>query len=159
MALGHGNFLQGLKEFKALLSRDQRSMLKNKIFQINSNCAFSSGNHVAHLRSLLLQNIVFTIEFMSSQQVTLKEKERDNADLQRRINTLSAEERQADEKLARLQADLDRELVAKRSWKGELDHLRTEFQATESVLWQELFWAWEELENKGSELKKKDSEL
>jgi len=40
-----------------------------------------------------------------------------------------------------------------------LDHLQTEFQATESVLRQELFQDQEELENKGSELKKKDFEL
>ena len=40
---------------------------------------------------------------------------------------MSAEEREADEKLARLQADLDCELVARQSRKGELDHLWTEF--------------------------------
>ena len=49
--------------------------------------------------------------------------------------------------------------MAKQNRKGELDHLQTEFQATESVLRQELFQDQEELENKGSELKKKDFEL
>jgi len=41
----------------------------------------SFGNHVAHPGSLLLQNVVFTIEFLGSLQVILKEKERANADL------------------------------------------------------------------------------
>ena len=96
---------------------------------------------------------------MGNEHVTLKEKERVNADLQRRINALSAEKREANEKLAKLQADLDRELVAQRSREGEFDRLRMEFQAIELVLQQELFQAREELEKKGSELAKKDSEL
>ena len=53
----------------------------------------------------------------------------------RRIDTLSAKKREADEKLAKLQADLDCKLVAQLSRKGKLDWLRKEFQATESVLW------------------------
>ena len=134
VAIGHGDFLQGLKEFKALLSRDQQRKLENEIFRVSSNCTLSSGNHVAHPGSLLLQNIIFTIELLGSQQIALKEKERANADLQKRVEALSAEKREADEKLVMLQADLDRELVAQRSREGELDQLWTEFQATESVL-------------------------
>jgi len=42
----------------------------------------------------------------------LKEKERANADLLRRVDALSVEKREANEKLAKLQADLHRELVA-----------------------------------------------
>ena len=85
-------------------------MLKNEIFQINSNCTLSSDNHVAYLKSFLLQNVVFTVEFLGSQQVALKEKERGNDDLQRRINALIDEKR-------------DCKFVAKQSRGGELDRL------------------------------------
>jgi len=61
---------------------------------------------VAHPGSLLLQNTIFTIELLGSQQVALKEKERANADLQRRIDALSVEKKEVDQKLSRLQADL-----------------------------------------------------
>ena len=54
---------------------------------------------------------MFIVKLLGSQQVALKEKKRDNSDLQRRFNTLFVEKREADEKLAMLQADLDRELV------------------------------------------------
>ena len=64
---------------------------------------------------------------MGSQQIALKEKERDNADLLRMIDALSVEKIEANEKLAKLQADLDRGLVAQRSQEGELDRLRKEF--------------------------------
>jgi len=40
---------------------------------------------------------VFTIEFFDSQQVALKEKERGNDDLQRRIDALTTENREAGE--------------------------------------------------------------
>ena len=79
-----------------------------------------------------------------------------NADLQRRIDDLPFEKMEADEVLARLQADLDRELVVQRNREGELDQLSAEFKVTESALRQELFQAQEELE-KDSELE--DSEL
>jgi len=49
---------------------------------------------------------------LGGQQVALKENERVNADLLRRVDTLSAEKREADERLVKLQANLDRELVA-----------------------------------------------
>ena len=64
----------------------------------------------------------------------MKEKERANADLLRRVDALSVEKREANEKLAKLQADLDNELVAQRSWEGGLDRLWKEFRETESVL-------------------------
>ena len=96
---------------------------------------------------------------MGGQQVALKENERVNADLLRRVDTLSAEKREADERLVKLQADLDRELVAQLSRKGELDQLPKEFQATELVLQRELFQARKELKNKSSELERRDSEL
>jgi len=54
MALGHGDFLQGVEEFKPLTSRDQWRMLENEIFCLSSNCVLSSRNHVAHPISLLL---------------------------------------------------------------------------------------------------------
>ena len=49
-----------------------------------------------------MQNVVFTVELLANQQVILKEKEMANADLQRRVDILSAEKRETDEKLARL---------------------------------------------------------
>ena len=64
-----------------------------------------------------MQNAVFTVELLDNQQVALKE-ERANVDLQRRVDALSVEKREAGEKLVRLQADLDRELVAQRSQEG-----------------------------------------
>ena len=73
--------------------------------------------------------------------------------MKRWINDLSIEKREADEKLARLQADL----VVQRSRGGELDQLWPEFKATESLLRQELSQARGKLED--SELEKKDSEL
>ena len=106
-----------------------------------------------------MQNVVFTVELFDSQQVTLKEKERANADLLKRVHALSTEKREANEKLAKLQADLDRELVAQQSREGELDQLQKEFWAIESVLRQELSQAREELENISSKLEKRDSEL
>ena len=60
----------------------------------------------------------------------MKEKERANVDLLRRISPLSVEKREADEKHTKLQANLDRELVAQRSRKSELNRLRMEFQAS-----------------------------
>jgi len=62
-----------------------------------------------------LQNIVFTVELLGSQQIALKENERANVDLLRKVSALSNEKREADKKPARLQADLDREFVAQRS--------------------------------------------
>jgi len=59
-----------------------------------------------------LQNVVFTVELLGSQQVTLKEKERANADLLRRVDALSTKKGEADERLIKFQADLNRELVA-----------------------------------------------
>jgi len=38
VALGHGDFLQGIEEFKALLSREKHRTLESDIFQISSNC-------------------------------------------------------------------------------------------------------------------------
>jgi len=73
-----------------------------------------------------------------------------NADLQRQINDLSIEKREADEIHSKLQADLDYELAVQRSHEGELDQFWAEFEAMESVLRQELSQAQEEL---------KDSEL
>ena len=70
-------------------------MLENDIFRVSSNSTLSSGNHVAHLKSLLLQNIIFTVEFLGSQQVAPKEKKRANVDFQRGINALSAKKREA----------------------------------------------------------------
>ena len=54
VALGHGDFLQGLEEFKVLSSMEKRRMLENEIFWVSLNCTLSSGNHVAHSGSLLL---------------------------------------------------------------------------------------------------------
>ena len=59
-----------------------------------------------------MQNVIFTVELLGSQQVVLKEKERANAGLLRKVNALSVEKREADEKLAKLHVDLDHELVA-----------------------------------------------
>ena len=70
--------------------------------------------------------------------------------MKRWINDLSIEKREADEKLAKLQADL----VVQRSREGELDQLRAEFKAMESTLRQKLSQAWEELEKKDSKLEK-----
>ena len=67
--------------------------------------------------------------------------------------------RRGRQKLAKLQADLDRELVAQQIQEEELDQLQKEFQAMESVLQQELSQALEELENKSSKLEKRDSKL
>ena len=73
---------------------------------------------------------------MGSQQVTLKE--RANIDLLKRVDAISAEKKKADERLVKLQADLDRELVTQRSRQGKLERLRKEFQVMESVLRKEL---------------------
>ena len=100
-----------------------------------------------------MQNIIFTIELLDSQQVVLKEKERANTDLLRKVDALSAEKREADERLVKLHADLDCELVAQRCRKGELYRLQKKFQVEESVLQQELFQAREELKNKSSGVK------
>ena len=102
---------------------------------------------------------MFIVELLCSQWIALKENERANADLLRRVNAFSAEKREVDERLAKLHADLDHKLVAERSRKGELDRLRKEFQAKKSVLQQELSQAREELDNKSLELRKRDSEL
>ena len=72
---------------------------------------------------------------MGSQQVALKEKERANVDLLRRADALFTKKREADERLVKLQADLDHKLVAQRSREGKLGWLLKEFQATESELW------------------------
>jgi len=90
-----------------LPSREQRKTLDNEISRVSSNCALSSGNHVAHLKSLLLQNVVFTVRLLDSRQIALKETKRANVDLLRRVDALSAEKREASERLAKLQADLD----------------------------------------------------
>ena len=111
VGLGRGNFLRGLKWFKALPSRHERGMLENEILQVNSNRALSSSDYEIHLQLLLLQNIVSSIDLLGHQQAALKEKERANVDLQRRVDDLSAVKRKADEKIARFRADLDRELV------------------------------------------------
>ena len=54
-----------------------------------------------------MRNTIFTVKLLGSQQVNLKEKERADADLLRRLNALSPEKREADERLVKLQADLD----------------------------------------------------
>ena len=94
-----------------------------------------------------LQNVVFAVELQKTQRATLAERERVNAELLERVEALSAERRQADDKLASLQAELDRESAARRGQEHELDRL------------------WEELEKERSEfgkdfeLDQKDSEL
>ena len=93
VTLGHGDFLQGMEEFKALPLRKQRRTLENENFWVSSNCTLSSGIHATHPRSLLLQNVVFTTELLGSQQVTLKDKERANTDLLKRVDALSVEKR------------------------------------------------------------------
>ena len=77
----------------------------------------------------------------------------------RRVDALFVKKRKADERIAKLQADLDCELVAQRSKEGELDWLWKDFQGTELVLRKELSKAREELKNKSSELEERDSEL
>jgi len=77
---------------------------------------------------------------------------RANADLLRRVDALSAEKMEADEKLVKLQIDLDCELGAQRSQEGLLDRFWKEFQTTESMLQHEPSRAWEELEKRDSEL-------
>jgi len=67
VAFGHDDFLQGVEEFKALLSRKQRRTMENEIFLVSSNCTFSPGIIVAHPESLLLQNDVFIVELLGSQ--------------------------------------------------------------------------------------------
>ena len=99
---------------------------------------------------------MFTVKLLGSQQIALMVKEMANADLLRRIDALSIEKREADEKLVKLQADLDHELVAQQNRAGEMDRLRKEFQVKELVLRQELS---QELENKSLEVEKRDFEL
>ena len=70
---------------------------------------------------------------MGSQQATLKEKQKANANLLRRVDTLFAEKREADKRLVKLQTDLDREMVAQRNQEGELDQLWKKFKAMELV--------------------------
>ena len=43
-----------------------------------------------------MQNIVFTVELLGSQQIALKENERANVDLLRKVSALSNEKREAD---------------------------------------------------------------
>ena len=54
---------------------------------------------------------MFTVELLGSQQLALKEKEMTNIDLLRRVDALSAEKREVDEKLTKLYVDLNRKLV------------------------------------------------
>ena len=135
MALGHGDFLRGMEKFMALPTREQRRTLENNIFWVSSNCTLSSCIHITQLK-FFLQNIVFIVELLGSQQVALKE--RANIDLLKRVDALSAEKKKADERLVKLRADLDRELVTQRSRQGKLERLRKEFQVMESVLQKEL---------------------
>ena len=52
-----------------------------------------------------MQNVVFVIELLKTQQATLEERERASAELLERVEALSAERRQADDKLASLHAE------------------------------------------------------
>ena len=52
MALGHGDFLQGLEEFERVPSRDQRMSLENDVFRVNLDRVLLSTSQVALLTDL-----------------------------------------------------------------------------------------------------------
>ena len=55
---------------------------------------------------------VFVVQSLGCQQVTLREKDLAITDFQKKLEESSAARREADEKLAKLQADLDLKLAA-----------------------------------------------
>ena len=65
---------------------------------------------------------LFVVQSSSVQQVALKENLA-IADLQSKLDVSSAAKRESDEKLAKLQADMDQELDAFRGREGELAQL------------------------------------
>ena len=72
VALEYGDFLQGMEEFKALPSWEQRRTLVNEIFRVSSNHILSSDIHVAHPGPFLLQNTVFSIELSEENKCSLQ---------------------------------------------------------------------------------------
>ena len=77
MALRHRNFLRGLEEFERVLSRDQIWSLENDIFQVSLICFLLFIRLVA----LLIEVVVFIVQFLGVQQVALREEDLANIDL------------------------------------------------------------------------------
>ena len=109
MALGHEDFLRGLDEFERALSRDQRRSLENDVFKVSLGRAMLFISQVAFL-TVSLQVAVFIVQSWGGQQVRLREKDLAIVDLQKKLEESSAERREADEKLLKLQAYLDEKL-------------------------------------------------
>ena len=114
--LGHGDFC---RNSKGLPLKNRLRTREDDFLRLSSVWFRMIGAFLVNIclsQFVLLQNVVFT-------QATLAEREKVNAELLERIEVLSAKRRQADDKLASLQAELDRKSVARRGQEGELDRL------------------------------------
>ena len=90
MALGYGNFLVGVEEFKALPLKERRRHLKNEVFRVSSVMTLSGVICVGSSYSWpSFQDAVLISELLDDHRDALKAKEGEVADMLQEMEELS----------------------------------------------------------------------